>query len=445
MPEPTFVQEAETVWNTTTPKSTASFSVLAGDVLIAWGMIENHFPSLSIAGGSLTWTQQQLVDVVDYCLTSIWTAIVDSDKSMTVTFTRSGGAGSELFGGNVLTFRDSDGIGASNKTNVSSGAPSLSLTTTQANSAIVVANGDWNAGDGSSRTWRTANSITPTSGNGLERTYFRDAARCTVYGAYYSDAGTSGAKTIGLSAPSGQKYAIAAVEVLGTAAGGSAYELDAEPGVFTLSGQSIALRAARKLSANNASYTLAGQTVALRAGRKLAANHATYSLAGQSSALRIARKLALTHGVYTLSGQDVDLLYEKAQAILAAEVGVFTFAGQDAQLRVARRLLATHGAYTLSGQNLQLRASRRLNAAHGTYALTGQAISLRRAAILRVLHGLFTLTGHPVELLYSGELSLQELDLGIARMSNELHQLAELVRTIEHTARLTHAIELRST
>jgi hypothetical protein len=95
---------------------------------------------------------------------------------------------------------------------LSSGAPSLSITTTQDNSAIVVANGDWNATDGASRTWRTAGS------SATENTYFRDSTRYTAYGAYHADAGTAGGKTVGLSAPGGQKYSIIAVEVKGTAA-----------------------------------------------------------------------------------------------------------------------------------------------------------------------------------------------------------------------------------
>lgn len=222
MTAPTFVQEAETAWtSTSTTRVTGTFTVQANDVLVALWVCENNVKSVSISnsGTAFTWTSQQEVSVTDYTRVRVYTAIASVGQAMTVTFTTTGGL-NEAHGGNVLTFRDSDGVGASSKTNVSSGAPSLSLTTTQAESAIVVANGDWNAADGASRTWRTVNSITPTSGNGLEVTYFRDAARYAVYGAYYSDAGATGSKTVGLSAPSGQKYGIVAVEVKGTAAAG---------------------------------------------------------------------------------------------------------------------------------------------------------------------------------------------------------------------------------
>jgi hypothetical protein len=223
MPAPTFVQEAETAWNdTASPRATASFAVESGDILVACAVSENHLPppfSVSNSGTGLTWTKQQEVDVTDYTGVAQATAAAGATTSLTVSVSKNAGT-SDWFGQNTLTFRDADGVGASAKTNVASGAPSLNLTTTQDNSAIVVAVGDWNAGDGSARTWRTVNSITPSAGNGLELTYFRDTVRYTLYLAYYPDAGSAGSKTVGLSAPSGQKYSIVAVEIKGTGGGG---------------------------------------------------------------------------------------------------------------------------------------------------------------------------------------------------------------------------------
>lgn len=226
MTAPTFIQEAETAWNTnTTPKTTASFNVLAGDILIAFGTISDHNSTMGTpTGGSLTWANPQTVSVAAFCVTYLWTAVVDTNKSMTVSFTRA--SGTDLFGGNVLTFRGSNGVGASNKTNVASGAPTLNLLTTQANSAIVVHSADWTGADGASRTWRTVNGITPTSGNGLEVSYFRDSSFYTIYGAYYNDVGAIGTYAVGESAPGAQKYSIVAVEVKGTAAAVVATQAD---------------------------------------------------------------------------------------------------------------------------------------------------------------------------------------------------------------------------
>lgn len=215
MPAPTFVQEAETAYAATqTTQTTGTFDVLTYDVLVAYGFNEtNNAVTISNNGAALTWLLAQDVAVASYTRVGMWTTVMAADRTgLTVTFTASTG----MLGGNVLTFRASAGPGASQKTNVASGAPSLSLTTTRPNSAVVSASGDWNAVDGASRTWRTINSITPTSGNTLERTYVRDAARATFYGAYWTDVGAAGAQTTGLSAPSGQKYSIVSLEVLGT-------------------------------------------------------------------------------------------------------------------------------------------------------------------------------------------------------------------------------------
>ena len=204
---PTFVNEYETVWTTASPKTTASFSVQAGDILVASAMSEDGSITASISGGSLTWTQQQVVNASGYGWLSIWTATVDADKTMSVTFTRT--AGSSNYGGNVYQFRNSSGIGASSKANVASGAPTLNLTTTQANSAIVVSNDDWTAKT-TARTWRTI------AGALTERSYATVSGAYTIYSGYHANAGAIGTYAVGLTAPTGQKYSIAAVEVKGS-------------------------------------------------------------------------------------------------------------------------------------------------------------------------------------------------------------------------------------
>lgn len=220
MSAPTFVAEYEvSSWSATTTPKTVTVDTNSGDRIIVLSVGESEDRDLGPpSGNSITFTQQQLIDDPSpYCWTSVWTG-TDSvgGTGWTLSQSRTGNPGE--WGFTVLRFSGSDGFGASAKATVSSGAPSLNITTTQDNSAICVVSGDWNAVDGSTRTWRTAN-VTPTAGNGLERVYFRDAAAYTVYVAYYSDVGATGTKTVGLSAPSGQKYGIIAVEVKGTSAG----------------------------------------------------------------------------------------------------------------------------------------------------------------------------------------------------------------------------------
>ncbi|SFK69603.1 Ig-like domain-containing protein [Methylocapsa palsarum] len=198
----------ETVWNTTTPsKSTSSFNVQAGDLLVATAMTEDSSVSVSISGGALNWIQQQVVSVPSYGWVSIWTAAVDANKTMSITFTREGGTGN--YGGNIFAFRNAI-IGASSNTN-GFGSSTLNFTTTQTNSAIVVANVDWNAVSGSSRVWRT------NAGAFTEKSYANVSGAYSIYGGFHQNAGASGTYAVGLSAPDGEKYSIAAVEVKGTA------------------------------------------------------------------------------------------------------------------------------------------------------------------------------------------------------------------------------------
>lgn len=210
---PTFIQSAEVPWGTaTSPKTTSSFAVQTNDVLVAIAAIpDNNLGAVSVSGGGLVWTVQQNVTDNGYAGIWIWTAVASSNTSITVTFTQS--APASLYGGNVLTFRGSSGVGALGQVTNVSGAPSLNVTTLSDNSAVVFINSDWIPVDGASRTYRTA------TVSASEVSYFTDPSNYTIYGAYYSNVGTKGMKTVGLLTPNNQKYAIAAVEIKGTGSG----------------------------------------------------------------------------------------------------------------------------------------------------------------------------------------------------------------------------------
>lgn len=264
MAAPTFAGEAETAWNSNSSPRTQSVTVTAGERLVVIGSSEDGSTTLATpTGGSLTYTLQQSVVVASYCTVYVWTATASSSATFDVSITASGGG---QFGFNVLRFSGSDGFGASTKTNVASGAPSLSLTTGSANSAIVAINADWNAGSGS-RTWRTINSITPTAGSG--EVSYAATGNFTIYGAYWSDAGTAGAKTTGLSAPTGQKYAIIALEVLGTAGSSDATPTPAATAAV------VSLPAATGSAGSTATPAATAAVVALPAAGKSAGSTLT--------------------------------------------------------------------------------------------------------------------------------------------------------------------------
>lgn len=212
MAAPTFVTKYETVYSDATTPKTASVTVGAGDTLVILGYVESDGDTLSTpTGGGLTYTLQQAVGVSQYTRVYVWTAPSVSGQTFTLSIAKVGATGL-FFGFCAYRFSGSSGIGASNKTNVASGATTLNLLTTAANSAIVVGSGDWVPQDGASRTWRTG------AGALTEQTYFRDASHYALYGGYHADAGAINTYAVGQSAPAAQKYSVVAVEVLGSAA-----------------------------------------------------------------------------------------------------------------------------------------------------------------------------------------------------------------------------------
>lgn len=213
MAAPTFVAQYATAFNTNTNPKTAmsAVAITSGDVLVAVEVKENNLYNIAVTeNGGASFLSQRLIDISDYTEVAAYTYIAPSSETITVTFTSNS---TYKFGGNVIRFSGASGIGASSKANAYSGSPSVSITTTQANSAIVVVVGDWNSALGTQTFTSNGGAGSPTLLTGYPGSGF-------TYGvgiAYYPDAGTAGAKTVGMSEPTGQKWAIIAVEVKGTA------------------------------------------------------------------------------------------------------------------------------------------------------------------------------------------------------------------------------------
>jgi hypothetical protein len=217
MAAPTYVAEYPTAFNSTTSPKTAmsAVSINSGDVLIAVAAHEHEVnTALGVTeNGSASMVVAQGLQTANYCETRAWSYTATGNETLTVTFTKS----EAYFGGNVVRFSGSNGVGASNIAQSASGSPSVSLTTTQANSAIVVIVSDWNAVSGT-QTFTNNFSGTPSA----LTDYPGDGVRYGVAIAYFPDAGAAGSKTVGMSAPTGQKWTIIAVEVKGTASAATA-------------------------------------------------------------------------------------------------------------------------------------------------------------------------------------------------------------------------------
>ena len=180
------------------------------------------------------------------------------------------------------------------------------------------------------------------------------------------------------------------------------YTLPAAQGSYTLTGQSVGLKATRKITAAQGSYSLTGQSANLEHGRRLAAAQGSYALTGQAAALKADRTMAAAQGSYTLSGQDVTLTYTPLGGYtLTAAQGSYTLTGQTVALTIARALSAAQGSYTLTGQTVGLLHGRKIAASYGSYSLSGQAAGLKIARLLTADSGIYVYTGQAAGLVYS--------------------------------------------
>lgn len=212
MAAPTHVNSPVTDFDSASPK-TAGLAIDVNDRLVVLTSVEDQSgPIINVAGGSQTYTLLQSIAVSNFAEVRLHSCTSSTATDFSVSFTEASSSSLFWFGG-VVQYRDSDGFGNSAKSNTNNDAtPSIDITTTQDNSAIVVLISDWNAGAVTPRTWLDVNGAQPT-----EIVVGQSAGRSSRYVARYADAGTAGVKTVGLSAPTGMKTSIVAIEVKGVA------------------------------------------------------------------------------------------------------------------------------------------------------------------------------------------------------------------------------------
>lgn len=216
MAAPTSVKTVSSAFNSAAKKTTESFAIKKGDLLIAKVAIENGTggePSFTVSGGSLTWTKiaSDFAANSNIAGAGAWTATATADATITVTAEQTAGGSGLFYGVSVQVWRNHGGVGKIVKANggESSSAPSSSITTEQANSAVEVFIADWDAATGTTA-WRTG------AGTATETLTYADGTNYGVHCAYHADAGSAGAKEVGMTKPS-QRWRLLAIEVKGEA------------------------------------------------------------------------------------------------------------------------------------------------------------------------------------------------------------------------------------
>lgn len=217
--KPFKVFATSSAWNTATTPKTISVTVKLGDLIVVIGIIEGQATTssdtLAVSGGSLSWSTAVKINVAAFCHVSEQHATATSDATFNISIAHTGNT-ALFFGANAVGWRGSDGLGTAQKANLASGAPSVSVTTGAANSAILAFNADFNAVDDTTRVWRTINGITPTALGTLEVDHAFLTSHYTLAGAIWDDVGVAGAKTVGQTTLATQKYSIIAIEIKGT-------------------------------------------------------------------------------------------------------------------------------------------------------------------------------------------------------------------------------------
>lgn len=200
-----FVTAYSVPFNTTTLTKTVLVTVAAGDVLVILAETLTSGNTLSTpTGGGLTYTlQQSIVAVASENNVYLWTAVSASSQTFTLSITMAGVANN--WGYTALRFSGIASVGVSNKGTGSGTAPSISLTTTGSQSIIVAGDSDFNAS-------ATAATYLTSAGTATEDLHDTSAGGGTFWCWHHANAGVTGAKTLGMSAPT-QNWAIVAVEL----------------------------------------------------------------------------------------------------------------------------------------------------------------------------------------------------------------------------------------
>jgi hypothetical protein len=198
--------------------TTSSFTPDVDDVIVVKAVTESSSQTMNTPTDTQgnTYTLRASDATANHCWAGLWTAIVGSATSMTVSVSRS------FSGQHSITVEDwthaaLDTTPATNGTKTGTGAPTSTLTTTQANSAASWCCGDWSANDPSGRVYNTT-SATPTE-DGLHDT---SGDPTNQYVAYYAwqPADSVSSQTLGLTAPGSQTWTLLGVEILHVASGG---------------------------------------------------------------------------------------------------------------------------------------------------------------------------------------------------------------------------------
>lgn len=177
-------------------------SVPAGALLVVTTTAGSAQTNATITSSpSLTWTKRVDASATQSGDAEIYTAVYTAGGSITIT--SDWGNQPQESVAYVITNQESS-LGGATANATAQGVPSVSITTTRANSLIIAVSSDWNA---INSTKAYLNSATETG--------YNVATGAGTFYHYYKQATTATSYTMGLSAPTGQKAGTALIEIRG--------------------------------------------------------------------------------------------------------------------------------------------------------------------------------------------------------------------------------------
>jgi hypothetical protein len=193
------------LWNTSTTPKTASVTVANGDCLIVVGLGRSAGHTITTpTGGALTYALQNQANAAGSPTLFMWSTFPLSGQTFTLSV---GDASGFTWGMIALRYTGVASIGAKTARNDGAvGVDTLSITTTTDHSAIVLAVNDSSGNGAATYATTDAGSFTQVSTNSAQANYV----------GHYLDSGTHGAKTVGITTPSGATNAVGAIELVPT-------------------------------------------------------------------------------------------------------------------------------------------------------------------------------------------------------------------------------------
>lgn len=198
--------------NALTSLTTASFTPPSGSIIVASVFSGDGLQTHGVPTGTgLTFTLRATAGTATTTArVSLYTA-VGAGAATTVTETFGNVATSRGLGVTVFTGAQLAATPATHTVLGGSGAPTDTITTTGTDSRVLWLNCDWSAIDGTTPTLRAYRS------SATELAYHFLSGQQTSYRAHQA-ALTPGAQTYGLTAPAGQSYTMAAIEIQASSA-----------------------------------------------------------------------------------------------------------------------------------------------------------------------------------------------------------------------------------